>query len=51
MVVWVVLTRMIPEEPQFGQEGGVLLGLLRCWLGGLLVLQTQPLDLLQDLPE
>ena len=42
---------VVPEEPQFGQERGVLLGFLRGRLRGLLVLQTQPLDLLEDLPE
>lgn len=40
----------IPEEPQFRQEGGVLLGFFWGGLRGLLVLQTQPLDLLEDLP-
>lgn len=42
---------MIPEEPQFRQECGVLLGFFWGRLRGLLVLQTQPLDLLEDLPE
>lgn len=41
---------MIPEEPQFRQEGGVLLGFFWGGLRGLLMLQTQPLDLLEDLP-
>ena len=47
----VVLAEMIPEEPQFSQKCGVLLGFFWGWLRGLLMLQTQPLDLLKDLPE
>lgn len=39
-----------PQQPQLSQQGGVLLGLLGCRLGGLLMLQAQALDLLQDLP-
>lgn len=42
---------MIPEEPQFSEKCGVLLGFFWGRLRGLLVLQTQPLDLLEDLPE
>lgn len=41
----------IPEEPQFSQKRGVLLGFFWGRLRRLLVLQTQPLDLLEDLPE
>lgn len=41
----------VPEEPQFSQKCGVLLGLFRGRLRGLFVLQTQPLDLLEDLPD
>lgn len=47
----VVVAGRIPEEPQFGQKCGVLLGFFWGRLRGLLVLQTQPLDLLEDLPE
>lgn len=39
----------LPQEPQLGQQRGVLLGLLRGGLGRLLVLQTETLNLLQDL--
>lgn len=42
---------MVPKEPEFGQQCGVLLGLLGGGLGGLLMLQTQSLDLLKDLSE
>lgn len=42
---------MLPEEPQFRQKCGVLLGFFWGRLRGLLVLQTQPLDLLKDLPK
>lgn len=41
---------LLPEEPQFGQERRVLLGFFWGGLRGLLMLQTQPLDLLEDLP-
>lgn len=40
----------IPEEPQFRQERRVLLGFFWGGLRGLLMLQTQALDLLEDLP-
>ena len=39
----------LPQEPQLGQQRGVLLGFLRGGLGRLLVLQTEALNLLQDL--
>lgn len=39
----------LPQEPQLGQQRGVLLGFLRGGLGRLLVLQTETLNLLQDL--
>lgn len=42
---------VIPEQPQFCQERRVLLGFFWGRLRGLFVLQTQPLDLLQDLSE
>lgn len=38
----------LPEEPQLCQEGGILLCLLWCGLRCLLMLKSQPLDLLQD---
>lgn len=47
----VVVVVEIPEEPQFSQKRGVLLGFFWGRLRRLLVLQTQPLDLLEDLPE
>lgn len=47
----VVATGTLPEEPQFRQKRGVLLGFFWGRLRGLLMLQTQPLDLLKDLPE
>lgn len=37
---------LLPEEPQLGQQSGVLLRLLRSGLRGLFMLQPQPLDLL-----
>ncbi len=49
--VGVVVAGMIPEEPQFSEKCGVLLGFFWGRLRGLLMLQTQPLDLLKDLPE
>ena len=39
----------LPQEPQLGQQRGVLLGLLRGGLGRRLVLPTETLNLLQDL--
>lgn len=44
------VARRLPQQPQLGQQRGVLLGLLRGGLGSLLVLQAETLDLLQDLP-
>lgn len=41
---------IIPEEPQLSKQRGVLLSFFGGRLGRLLMLQTQPLDLLQDLP-
>ena len=39
----------LPQQPQLRQQCGVLLGLLRGRLGSLLMLQTETLNLLQDL--
>lgn len=39
----------LPQQPQLCQQRGVLLRLLRGGLGGLLVLQTETVNLLQDL--
>lgn len=46
----VVQYPFLPQQPQLGQQCGVLLCLLGGGLGSLLMLQTETLDLLQDLP-
>ncbi|TNN64947.1 hypothetical protein EYF80_024831 [Liparis tanakae] len=38
----------LPEKSKLSQKGGVLLTPVRWQLGGLLMLDTQPLDFLQD---
>lgn len=45
----VVQSPYSPQQPQLCQQRGVLLGLLRGGLGSLLMLQTETLNLLQDL--